>query len=387
MKRIILALLLLFAAPSYATTRFMSTPDATQGTDFWTTVTNTVVYDNTTPTKSGTASWKAGNASTDQSNEFKFTMTEINTSGRISYYLRLNDLPSATSTILRVVRAGTGDVFRVRVTTGGVIQLANNSGTQIGSNGSTLTTGTWYQLTFTWTITNTTTYTITTFVGSTQDITASNSPTLASASPDTLFVGYNSPGANKFLNFQHVYMDNSSALTYIGDVRVTAKRPNANGNANSWTTQIGAGGSGYGTGHSPQVNERPLSTTNGWSCVNCNLLSEDYFIENAATGDIDLTGLTLVDYVCWGYLSVAAATEGIAMLCDGSSSTKTLTTTPTLFTSIKGSTTYPSDATGHIRFRTASGSTHTDQLYETGIIFAYIAPSTVRRVASPLILQ
>ena len=53
-----------------------------------------------------------------------------------------------------------------------------------------------------------------------------------------------------------------------GAILVTAKRPFTNGTTeDGFTTQIGASGSGYGSGHTPQVNERPLSQTNGWSVI------------------------------------------------------------------------------------------------------------------------
>ncbi|WP_323162301.1 hypothetical protein, partial [Pseudomonas fluorescens] len=80
-------------------------------------------------------------------------------------------------------------------------------------------------------------------------------------------------------------VDDSSALTDPGNIWVAAKRPNANGTTNGFTTQIGSGGSGYGSGHSPQVNERALSTTNGWSMVGAGAaVTEEYNIESKSTG-------------------------------------------------------------------------------------------------------
>ncbi len=67
--------------------------------------------------------------------------------------------------------------------------------------------------------------------------------------------------------FDDIYVDNGSDLSDPGNVHVTAKRPGSNGLSNGFATQIGSGGSGFGSGHAPQVNERPLSNTNGWSSV------------------------------------------------------------------------------------------------------------------------
>jgi hypothetical protein len=175
-------------------------------------------------------------------------------------------------------------------------------------------------------------------------------------------------GANFVAYFSDIYVDNSTALTDPGDIRVTAKRPNANGTTNGWLVQIGSGGSGYGTGHSPQVNERALSTTNGWSTA---LLSttEEYSIENAATGDADLTGAAIVDFTGWVYAKASTAVTA-QMILAGSNSNVSLTTTNTMFTKAAGSTTYPAGSTdiGMI----SSGSAGTDSLYECGILVAYI---------------
>ena len=84
--------------------------------------------------------------------------------GRASVWVYLNALPSATSTMFVLLTTGSGAIVaRLRITSGGVLQVWEASA-QIGSSGSTLSTGQWYRLTFTWKITSTTVNNFSTFV-------------------------------------------------------------------------------------------------------------------------------------------------------------------------------------------------------------------------------
>ena len=179
------------------------------------------------------------------------------------------------------------------------------------------------------------------------------------------------------------YIDNSNALTDPGNIWVTAKRPNANGTTNDFVTQIGIAGSGYGTGHSPQVNERALSTTNGWSIVAVAATTEEYNIESAGTGDIDITGATIVDYVGWVYTSALISETG-SIIVNNATSNISITSTNTMFTAVAGSTTYPA-GTGTDIGEITSATATTVSLYECGIMIAYIpAASTAIKTVNDL---
>jgi hypothetical protein len=170
------------------------------------------------------------------------------------------------------------------------------------------------------------------------------------------------------------YIDNSSSLTDTGNIWVTAKRPVANGTTNGFSTQIGSGGSGYGTGHSPQVNERPLSTTNGWSMVGAgSAVTEEYNIEGKSVGDIDISTATIIDWLGWVSIKALAGETGNVII-DGASVAQAITTTATLYTKIKGSATYPAGTGADIGFQTTTALT-TVSLYECGVIVAYIPAS------------
>lgn len=354
-------------------TKFAETPDATQDNKFWSIQEGTVVYDSTTPTKSGVASWKCGDVAIDDTHGLRETGI-LGVTGRAGGYLRINDYPtSASAQVLSTANVdNSSDVWQLRIKSAGVLFLRNDTGTQIGSDGAVLSTGIWYRIYVCWNITSTTVYTIKLFVDGVQSISASNSPTLDSAAPDLINYRYQSPGANKFLNWQHIYIDDSGALTDPGDIRVSAKRPNANGTTNGFTTQIGVGGSGYGSGHAPQVNERPLSETNGWSMIGAgSAVTEEYNIEGVSIGDVAFSPVSLIDYVGWAYAKSLASETG-QIIVNNATSNIALTSTNTMFTKIAGSTTYPAGTGTDIGIITSTDLT-TVSLYECGIVMAYFA--------------
>ena len=358
-------------------TLFIETPDATQDLKFWSSTGGTIAYDSTTPTKSGPASWKMGDAGASTFSQMRALVTSLN--GRMQGYLRINDLPTADGSNMMGLYFGGGgsSIFVIKLNTSGLIILSDNAGNQFGSDGPTLSTGIWYRITLVWNIVNTTSYNVKVFVDGVQGISASDSPTLRSASPAEIVYAYTTPGANKFANWQHAYCDDSSALNDPDDIRVTAKRPNANGTTTDFTTQIGVGGSGYGSGHSPQVNEQPLSTTNGWSMIGAgSAVTEEYNIENSSTGDIDISSVTLTDYLGWLYASALVSETG-SIIVNSSSSNISLTSANTMFTKIAGSTTYPAGTGADIGIITSADLT-TVSLYEGGIMFAYLALSTAQ---------
>ncbi len=287
---------------------------------------------------------------------------------RGSVFIYLNALPSSTTTIISYRNNG-GNAIAVRLTSGGVLQLWNAAVAQVGSNGSTLSTGVWYRLCVAYTVTSTTINEIRLFKDGTIDISVTNG-TFAGTGFDRLRIGNVSTNSTLDIRTSDLYVDNSSALTDTGQIWVTAKRPNANGTTNGFTTQIGSGGSGYGTGHSPQVNERALSTTNGWSIVGAgSAVTEEYNIENLATGDINLTGAVIIDYMGWVSAKTLSA-ETASIIVNNVTSNISLTTTITVFTKIAGSASYPAGTGTDIGIITTTALT-TVSLYEAGIIVAY----------------
>lgn len=292
---------------------------------------------------------------------------------RMSVYVYFNVLPNAVCNLFVFKKASAAFVQNIRMTSGGVLQLWDGTVAQIGTNGATLSTGQWYRICLAYTITDTTHNRFELFVDGVSSISVTNA-TISNTATSDVTIGNSSVNTALDWRTSDHYIDDSSSLTDTGNIWVTAKRPFANGTANNFNTQIGAGGSGYGTGHSPQVNERALSTTNGWSIIGAgSAVTEEYNIESAATGDIDISGATIVDYLGWVSASALAA-ETINVIVNGTNFAQALTTTATMYKKVKGSTTYPAGTGTDIGAQTDTALT-TTSLYECGVLVAY-TPAT-----------
>jgi hypothetical protein len=364
------------------TTQFMETPDAANNVTgdvnktFWTSNAGTVTFDTATKI-SGKGSWKIDSTAGNAAAQLTKGGVLAAAGRRMTFYINFSQLPASEISVATVCTTTcTTTVGTLTIDASGVLRLrtTGNAGAQLGSNGGTLSTARWYRIAISYRITTTTNYSFGVVVngGSITGINATNSPTLAAATTDSVRLGWiNLPGASRVFNFQHLYIDNGTAVDDPGEIWVTAKRPNANGAANAFTTRIGAGGSGYGTGHSPQVNERPISTTNGWqSPGTAGLKVEEYTIESAATGDTNISNDTVVAYTGWIY---AARTNGGAqttnIIVNGVASSISLNTTATLYTVNVDSNTYPSTNTAIGMDQNGTG--RQSLLYEAGILIAY----------------
>ena len=297
---------------------------------------------------------------------------------RISFYIYLNALPSADTTILFVTQSsGFLRIIQIKISSAGVLKLFEATN-QIGSDGSTLSTGTWYRICLAYTITNTTNNRFELFKDGLSDISVTNA-TITNTTSNRFVLG-NDTNLTLDLRSSDHYVDDSNSLTDPGDIWVTAKRPNANGTSNNFSTQIGSGGSGYGSGHSPQVNERALSTTNGWSIVAVGVTTEEYNIESKATGDIDISAATIVDYMGWVYTKALIAETGQIIL-NNVTTNISITTSNKMFTAIAGSSTYPAGTGTDIGENTDSTAT-TVSLFECGVVVAYIPSSATTSTSS-----
>jgi len=300
-----------------------------------------------------------------------------NAGGRLSYYVRFPSVaPSASGRFLTLSNASAVEHLYVNLTTDGKISHFWLGGPTTTS-ASALNANTWHQIVIAWTWTSTTVNEFRLWVDGTLFITTSNQTTSTVALSAIYPVLTPTLGTNFVVYHSDFYADNSASLTFPGDIRVTAKRPNANGTAVDWATGIGSDpGSPYGSGHAVRENERALNTANGWSTTSTASAVEEYSIESAATGDADLTGATIVDYMGWVYAKAGTALTANIIVANAASNVS-LTTTNTMFTKAAGSTTYPG---GNTDIGMNSGTTAgTKSLYECGILVAYI-PGTAPAV-------
>lgn len=295
---------------------------------------------------------------------------------RISFRYRFDSLSLTANQIFNCVDASALRVIACRLASTGILNIDTGGGGNLGSGTKVLAVNTWYRITFSYTVSSTTVFTAKLYVDGVLDATAVNSGTLARTGSTKLILGLSSMPINTNCWIDDIYIDDGSDYTDPGtarprSLRVTAKRPFANGTANNFTTQIGAGGSGYGSGHAPQVNEQPLSVTNGWAMVGVGaVVTEEYNGENRATGDVDLTGQPIVGVMGWAYAKSLLAETG-KIIVDGTQTNIALTNANTMFQQVSATpTVYPAGSGADIGIVTDTTVT-TVSLYECGLHIAY----------------
>lgn len=298
---------------------------------------------------------------------------------RISVYLYINALPSSTVNFLGSFNSALeSSVFSLALTSGGVLQLKQgDSFVQIGSNGATLSTGQWYRISLAYTITSTSVNRFEVFVNGVSSISVTNA-SLSFTGSSSFYIGIYFGNSTFDIRTSDHYIDDSSSLTDTGNIWVTAKRPVSNGTAVEFTTQIGSGGSGYGSGHTPQVNERPLDTADGWSISTTTRKTEEYTIEAKSVGDINISSATIVDYMGWVSANVDSTANSPVhrIIVAGATTAKTLSTTARIYTQIAGSSTYPTGNTDIGIDAQYTTTPHLTRLFECGVIVAFIPGPT-----------
>lgn len=375
-----------------AVTKFMEAGTAaTQGFEFWTSlVTNVNTITSDAQAVAGSVrSIKCAHDGGANHYAYAHQSGVLADAGRrISFYMRWSALPTAGKTMDFFVPGPDNDStnnWLVCLDSNGHLVIQNTSIVTQATGTTVLAINTDYRICITYTITSASVNTITVYLNGFSEVSATNIAVLTGGTGLDLGITDAQPTSTSPLNifFSHIYVDDGTSGD-TGDIHVTAKRPNANGTTNGFTTQIGSGGSGYGTGHSPQVNERPLNTADGWSMVGAgSAITEEYNVEAAATGDVSLTGATIRDYAGWVYASSLAG-ETASIIVGGATSNISLTSTNTLFEAYKGAASYPPGSGSDVGIVTTTALT-TVSLYECGIIVAYI-PGTGALTPDPSLL-
>lgn len=327
---------------------------------------------------------------------FTFDGTVSDTGNCISAWFRFSTVTPATLTnfLMCLTSANGSGRMGLGINTSGTLNFANKGATLQANGTTTLVANTWYRISMSYTNATSSTWAAKVYINGVLEINA-NAATqgnTTAASIACISFGQNASSLGSFSTpgistvwVDSMYIDNRTNLTDCGNISVTAKRPFSNGTTTGFSTQIGAGGSGYGSGHTPQVNERPLSVTNGWSVVAVAATTEEYNIESASAGDVDLTGATIVDYMGWVYTKALIA-ETAQIIVNNATSNISVTTSNAMFTKAAGSTTYPAGTGTDIGMVTSATAT-TVSLYEAGIIVAYIPAVMVVASGSPTLLM
>lgn len=297
------------------------------------------------------------------------------TGSQMSFYFRTDVLPASSSiSFLQIKQAGGTLVYNMAIRSDGLILSAPTGATSV--NGTTvLAVNTWYRICVSYYITNTTTFQFQVYVqpvnGSVILDSTANAGTLTNVTTSAFTFS-----SSNLTTRSHYYDDiytatggaSSSSQPDTGDIHVTVKRPFANGTTNGFTAT--GTPSGYGSGNAQYVNERPSNVNNYVSVVGVgSAITEEYNIENIATGDVDLRGVTIIDYMGW-VLAKALATETGQIIVNGIASNISITTSDVLFTKVAGSTVYPAGTGTDVGIITSTTVT-TVTLEECGMVFAY----------------
>lgn len=363
--------------------------DATQDLTFW-----NIGSGGATPTSAtdqahtGTRSLKSVNDATNQAYVYSPNGVLASAGSAISFWLYLSTAaPTSIPCLCTTLDGGDGaSNILVGLSTSGklVVGGAYTAGTTIQTGTTTLSANTWYRITLAYVVTNATSWSATVYLNGVSEVTVDQaSGTLAQTVVTNFALGNDGTSLSGISGapvitmwFDDIYVDNRTDKTDPGNVVVTAKRPIANGTANGFTTQIGAGGSGTGTGHAPQVNERPLSTANGWSLSLTTKTTEEYTVESLSAGDVDLTGATIKGVMGWVYADNASAlnTPVGHIIVDGTATAITVTQTPALYTQVSPNpTTYPAGTGTDIGIDGQYTTTpHLWNLFEAGVLVAYL---------------
>lgn len=375
-----------------AVTKFIESGSAaTQGFEFWkafsgTASTGALTSDAQSVLGSARSIKLSTGASADGFAAVSITGIMADAGRRFSIGVRFHGTPTPATNaadFINIVNSGGGVlVFMIALDASMKINIIRDDHTILATGSAVLAQDTDYRIACAYTITSTTVNVITVKVFDSSNnlldtITVTNG-TLQFTGGDALDFALRDNGFNAGANFivygAHFYVDDGTSGD-PGNIRVTAKRPISNGTAIAFTTRIGAGGSGVGTGHSSQVNERPLSVTNGWSLSNTTKATEEYNIESLSAGDNDLTGATIVDYTGWIYTVVNSIANSPVhhIIVNGVATSITESVSNTLFTQIAGSSTYPAGTGTDIGMDAQYTTTpHLTSLFEAGVLIAYI---------------
>jgi hypothetical protein len=277
---------------------------ATQGFEEWTETGGTVTTESTT-VKYGQRSIKLSS----QSAFVRKASVLADAGRRITAWFNIGALPTTEfERLIGIQDASSLTVLYLVVDTVGKLRLVNDTDTSQGGTPSsktgtqTVPTATWFRVSVSYTITATNNWAAKVYYSElngtpgTLDISATNSDfnlLRTGSSKLHTFFNTNEPVTAYVMP---VYVDDGSDLNDPGDIR-TIPALYATESATNFDTAIGAARSASDYNN---VNERPLSETNGWQQAAASQVAESYLIQQTLSSlDVDITGKTIVGRLAW----------------------------------------------------------------------------------------
>ncbi len=274
--------------------------------------------------------------------------------------------PSVGINIIQTATTVPANVFSVALnTTPRLVLQAAGVASVIGT--TPIQPATQYRVSLCYTITNATTFEARMYLNGVLEASMSNTGTLTNTGTDRLLLQSGSVAGVNFLVYaDELYVDDGTDLADPGAIGVTAKQAAA-GWINQFDTAVGSV-----TNRWDAVNERPVSTTLGWSQASTAQVEESYGLQSPSQGDVDLTDATIVSRSAWVYAKGTAGGTGTpAIIDDGTATVVTLTGTAAIYTKLTDNAAYSSS----VGLR-STGVADDTFLYDCGVMFAYIAGGT-----------
>jgi hypothetical protein len=348
--------------------------DATQDLAFFSSTVGTV-SSATDQAHTGPRSLKMGTGNPAVAAQAKILSTIVSDTGtQISFWVRLSAvLPSAAAGFFSVRNSSEAAVFTLNLNTDGTLNSEPSGATAVKGT-TALVANTWTRISVSYYITNSTTFAFKVYINGVLDTTVNAGTLSVTASDGIRFTLGALLGINVSGWWEDIYVAtggaSSSSQPDPGNILVTAKRPSADGTSTQFTTAVGAAAGA----HFDDVAEQPLNAANGWSLSNTTVQTEEYSIQNAATGDVNLTGLTLVDYMGWIYAKVDSTANSPVhhIIVGGVATAKTMTTSAAFYSKVVGSATYPAGNTDIGMDGAYTTTPHVTSLLECGIVIAYL---------------
>lgn len=284
----------------------------------------------------------------------------------LTVWFMFETLPAADTPILEGRTSGSTAVWRIHLKTDGTLRF-NPIGATTVDGTTVLEAGRWYQIGLSYTITLADDFRFDMFVNSDLQGSATAGTMTNIGATKIRFRGVGaSAGTNRVYWWNHLVVDDRTDYTFPGYRFTTAKMPAAN-NVNQFDTPIVSNPANRWE----NVNERPLSVTNGWLHGAASAVRENYTLQTASQGDIDITGMHLIGHLGWVWAkSDAAATGTPKIIINNVETAITLATIASRHAIVVDSTSYPSHAAGIGMLSSDATPTY---LYECGVVIAYYA--------------
>jgi hypothetical protein len=281
----------------------------TVGWDAVTTTTTNVPSIDTTTKRTGAGSYRVNSGAGNVAGSIRWVWTPAPATGVTVFgraYVRVDALPSATLTIVRMAISAGTVLCSVRLTAAGKLQLFNDVGAaQVGSDSAaTVATGQWYRIELSCMV-NTAAGADDSIAARVDgvDLASASGLTLAAATVVNFDVGwFGSPGANKSIYCDDVLINDStgaSLTSWSGEGKVVALRPVADVSRVGWTDgNAGTANLFDALDNSPPIGET-ISLTTATSQIErvANNSTDNVVVECASYADAGITAADLITVI------------------------------------------------------------------------------------------